>query len=141
MNDLGTPSGSFVSPIAIAGIALAQTGNQLTMLIYPLYFELSSVTGVVTSFNGRTGAVVPVANDYRANQNSGQAQSEVPATFTTNNAYTLANTPNPLNSLELFVNGAYLVQGTDYTLGAPANTRITFAVPIVVSTIIAFYEF
>ena len=139
MNDLGVPTASFTAPIAIAGIAISQSGNQLTMLVLPVYIEtVAAASSGVTSFNSRTGAVLPAANDYAANQLSGYASGEVPSTFNTNSEYVLAHTPNPASSVQVFVNGVYLVQGTDYNI---VGTHIVYVAPIVTNTIVAFYQF
>jgi hypothetical protein len=109
--------------------------------------------GGVTSFNSRTGAVVPESGDYSYSEISGTpvfADAEVPTTFTTNAEYILAHTPNPLASLQVFIDDTslgtdgcnkLLVQGTDYHLGGTGNTHIIYDVtPTATNKIVCWYR-
>lgn len=60
-----------------------------------------------------------------------------------NTVFTLAETPNPVGSLELFLNGALQQRGADYTL---SGTTITFVTappvgPGVTSVLLAWYRY
>ncbi len=135
MNDLGDPATYQISatvPAAIAGIAMSQTGNQLTMLVAPQFF--AQAPGTVTP-----PPTIPTFVD-----------NETPTTFTTNAEFVLANTPNPLSSLLVFINSEavpkpgcdrLLVQGVDYHLGGTGNKHIIYDVtPTATNTIKAFYR-
>jgi hypothetical protein len=79
--------------------------------------------------------------------------AEVPATFNTNHDYDLLNAPNPLLSLQVFINSEasqhpgqdrLLVQGTDYQLTTGAhgpNTRIHYLlIPTATNSIVCWYR-
>lgn len=59
-----------------------------------------------------------------------------------NNAFFLSHSPNPVSSLMLWLNGTYLVQGSDYTL---LNNQITFtSIPAALFAglpFVAFYRY
>lgn len=82
------------------------------------------------------------------------ADSETPATFNTNADYDLLRAPNPLLSLQVFINSEavpkpgqdrLLVQGVDYSLTTGAhgpNTRIHYLVtPTATNTIRCWYRY
>jgi hypothetical protein len=68
--------------------------------------------------------------------------NEVPAGTIngTNDAFTLANVPNPSTSLALFRNGLLLTQGGDYTLSSNAITFATGATPQLTDILAASYR-
>lgn len=65
------------------------------------------------------------------------ADSETPATVS-GTVFTLAHTPNPALSLELYVNGLLQIQGTDYTISGPT---ITFGSAPTIITMRAWYRY
>lgn len=82
------------------------------------------------------------------------ADSETPATFNTNSDYDILRAPNPLLSLQVFINSEavpkpgqdrLLVQGVDYSLTTGAhgpNTRIHYLVaPTATNTIRCWYRY
>lgn len=69
------------------------------------------------------------------------ADAEVPAGAIngSNTVFTLLRAPNPLQSLQLYLNGALQTQGIDYTL---STNTITFTVaPTTGEGFIAWYRF
>jgi len=58
-----------------------------------------------------------------------------------NNAFTLANTPNPAASLLLIRNGITLKQGTDYSISGKAITFFAGMLPQTGDTLQAFYRY
>lgn len=144
------------TPFSIAGIALEDSDGitPFRMLVQPIYAaEVPSGGATVTSFKGRTGAVVPTTGDYDTTQISGFVDAEVPTTFNTNADYDLAQNPNPLSSLQVFINSEavpkpgqdrLLVQGTDYQLVAGthgSSARIHYLVtPTATNSIVCWYR-
>jgi hypothetical protein len=57
----------------------------------------------------------------------------------TNVTFTLAHSPNPAGSLELFLNGLQQNRGVDYTLST--NTITFTSAPVTSSTLLAWYRF
>lgn len=57
--------------------------------------------------------------------------AEVPAGVINgvNAVFTLVNSPNPANSLQLQKNGVYMTQGVDYNLAANVITYVAGAIP------------
>ena len=69
------------------------------------------------------------------------ASAEVPsgAIDGINETYTLAHTPSPSASLQLFLNGALQTEGEDFSL---ATNTITFNVPpLAGSVLVAYYMY
>jgi len=58
----------------------------------------------------------------------------------TSASFTLANTPNPAASLEIFRNGLLLNQGNDYTLSGNAITFLSASIPQSGDTLLASYR-
>ncbi len=65
------------------------------------------------------------------------ADSETPAVVS-GTVFTLAHTPNPALSLELYVNGLLQIQGTDYTL---STATITYGTAPTITTHRAWYRY
>jgi hypothetical protein len=57
--------------------------------------------------------------------------AEVPAGVIdgVNAVFTLTNSPNPAGSLQLYKNGVYMTQGTDYNLAGLTITYVAGAIP------------
>ena len=72
----------------------------------------------------------------------GFVDSEVPGGTMdgSNSSFTLANTPNPATSLELFRNGLLMNQGGDYTLTGNAVAFLTSSIPQPGDAILASYR-
>lgn len=153
--DFGAGLTSIVFPqtCSVVGIVSETDSTGCEVLIQPWNFIAPAAAGGVTSFKGRTGAVVPAANDYDTTQISGFVDAEVPTTFNTNADYDLAQNPNPLSSLLVFINSEaipkpgqdrLLVQGTDYSLIAGthgSNARIHYLVtPTATNSIVCWYR-
>jgi len=112
MNDLGSPSSSFVSPISIVGIAISQSGNQLKLLITPYYFNLSSLSGVVTnitSYGG--GGYLGVQPGMLPNLNARRFPIANNSSTSTINLYTCPTGKRALVFLEAFNSTAGTLTG------------------------------
>jgi len=100
-------------------------------------FELSTDgTGYWTYGNfGGGGGAIPTAIAVLF------ADAEVPGGTIngSNTAFTLANSPDPSGSLELYLNGQFQTSGTDYTLSGNAIT-MTVA-PSTGDSLLAFYRY
>ena len=76
------------------------------------------------------------------------ADDEVPAQVDALD-YTLAHTPSPIGSLQVFVNGVRVVRGLDYTITGGSNNTVSFisayavslTAPLVATSVIAVYRY
>jgi hypothetical protein len=57
-----------------------------------------------------------------------------------NKTFALLNTPNPSTTLELWLNGDLLKQGTDYSVSGDTFTYVSYA-PVVADTQLVAYSY
>ena len=107
--------------------SLGYTSASASSMKYSLYANLTaatvnSTTGTVSSFNGRTGAIVPATNDYTATQVGAVSVSggtvgplTVSGSLTVSGITTLSGTTNLLGST--IVSGTITLSGTTVSSG------------------------
>lgn len=119
----------FVSNFGSASATLTPTSgtiNQGTIPVGGLYFIAFNGT------NWKASALITIPNFADDETPSGTIDG-------INTTFTLAHSPSPAGSLELFLNGLVQNRGVDYTLST--NTITFAAAPVTGSTLLSWYRF
>lgn len=103
-------------------------GEMVSGCLYLLVYRIYSGTGKFAILNP-TPIVVSYADD----------ETPTGTIDGVNDDFTLAHTPSPVASLQIFVNGVYQVRTVDYTITGDAITFTT--PPASLATIKAFYRY
>jgi hypothetical protein len=154
----GTVTGSGASPSSTPpAISIAEvTGLQAALNARPIEgtgFTISRAA-VIDATGAIDGAVGNLSDCLRVDGTSGSCgtvssggsvgfvDAEVPGGTLdgSNSNFTLANTPNPAASLEIFRNGLLMNQGGDYTLSASAVTFLASSIPQPGDVLLASYR-
>jgi len=148
----GTISGSGPPVTTIISIADV-TGLQAALNLYTLIGTTfaPSRTAIIDATGAIDGAAGTLSDCMHVDGTSAPCGSTGSANFIdaetpggtingANNAFTLANAPNPPASLTLFLNGLLQDQGVDYSLSANAITFATGATPQTGDNLIASYR-
>lgn len=92
---------------------------------------LEAVTGNLTDCVRVDGTSTACGSAGGGSTGPGFVDQETPtgATDGSNTVFALSATPSPANSLQVWVNGLALVQGTDYSLSANSITMLTATTP------------
>jgi hypothetical protein len=150
----GSVSGS--APAAATIITIGDvTGLQTALNVRPpagTAFTISR-SAVIDATGAIDGALGNLSDCLHVDGTSGPCTTGSPTSTTfvdgevpggtmngSNNAFTLANVPNPTTSLALFRNGLLLMQGGDYTLTSNAITFATGATPQTTDLLAASYR-
>lgn len=108
--------------------AVSPGGNNNALLILPIFYD-QTVASSVSSFNGRTGAVVPATNDYSFNQIAGNVSTaQLAPGAAASNVGTVGgalagNLPNP--TLATGASGCVVANGTSGPPAAPSCVAST----------------
>jgi hypothetical protein len=156
IQDVRVSSGTVVSPPAVTGASVqisAVVGLQNELDLRPTMGTgfVPSRTAVIDANGAIDGAVGNATDCMHVDGTSGPCggqtnlgfiDGEVPsgALNGVNATFSLANTPNPATSLELFRNGLLLQQNLDYSLSGSAITFQSGTVPQPSDTLQAFYR-
>lgn len=108
-----------------------------TSRVGELYFLVSSATKqLYACFVANSWSVIGAytGNPIRAESPSGTIDGA-------NKTFTLAHAPSPASSLILFLNGEFMVQGTDYTLSSVTITMDDGSIPVANDLLTAYYAY
>jgi hypothetical protein len=161
VRDVRVSSGSIVGPLPVTSpIQISDVTNLVPELaVRPLEGVGYTIgrAAVINSSGQIDGAAGNLGDCVKVDATSGPcgsggggggvlpsfADGEIPAGSITgvNTAFTLAFTPSPAASLDLYLNGLLMKQGTDYTVSGTAITFITASIPQSGDLLVANYRY
>lgn len=114
----------------LTGSSLSLAGAPVSADIVLAYYRRSATAPAVASaasVSSASGAITPPASNPVLNVSSLIIDNETPSGTIngSNTGFTLANSPNPATSLQLYANGVEQVLTTDYTLSGASITFTT----------------
>ena len=140
VSGLSTTVNGLTSTVNGLSTTVTSNSNSITTLTGNIGSVTSTVTGLSTSVTSLTNTVSGLTATVNALSSSGTSSGGSTTVFVdeetpagalngTNTAFTLANSPSPSTSLELYRNGLLQSAGVDYLLSGSALTFQSVSVP------------
>ncbi len=143
----GSTGGGSGSTSSGGGGGVTSTGVQYATLpiamnqVTGLSAALASINATVASLSSQMSSMA-LSSGIAGSTNSSFIDAEVPggAMNGANSTYTLAQTPNPVNSVAVYRNGLLQSPGVDYSLSGSTVTFMPTSIPRATDVVTAYYR-